>query len=210
MKLLISFLSLIFILTVSCNHEIKIACVGDSITNGGGTKVLSKSAYPVQLNSILGEKYRVLNCGEGGATMLKDGDKPYWNQKDFSNLFVFQPEIIVVMLGTNDSKTQNWNAESFEHDYQTMIDTFRSIKTNPEILLCSPPPAYNSAWNISDSTIRAGVIPIVQRLAQKNSLEIVNVYNNMSDMSNNFPDGIHPNEKGASILAGIIAEGIRN
>lgn len=202
------FILIIFLLSCQSNKT-KIACIGDSITNGGG-KDHSTAFYPVQLSHILGESYEVLNCGESGATMQSDGNKPFWNQKDLPNVFVYQPEIVVIMLGTNDSKTFNWNAQSYERDYQRMIDTLRTMPTNPQIYLCSPPPAYNSAWEISDSTIRAGVIPLVNKLADKNGLEVIDVYNSMTNMAELFPDGIHPNGAGLKIMAETVAKAIKN
>lgn len=198
----------LFVVLVSCQNKIKVACVGDSITNGGG-KENSMSFYPMQLNEMLGDKYEVLNCGESGATMQSDGNKPYWYEKDLANVFVYQPDVVVIMLGTNDSKTFVWNAESYERDYQLMIDTLRTLPSNPEIFLCSPPPAYSRTWEINDSTIQAGVIPIVNRIAKKNQLQIIDVYNNMTKMSELFPDGIHPKGEGITILAKTIAEGIQ-
>lgn len=203
---LIIFVSISTIL-ISCQTEIKVACIGDSITNGRGKN--QSSFYPVQLDSMLGEGYQVLNCGESGATMQRDGNKPFWFQKDFHNVFVYTPDIVVIMLGTNDSKTNNWNAVSYEYDYQLMIDTLNTLDPKPQIYLCSPPPAYSSSWTISDSTIRSGVIPVVERIAKKNNIQIIDVYNGMTKMSDLFPDGIHPNEKGIKIMAEIIADGIR-
>lgn len=192
---------------VSCKTEIKVACVGDSITNGQGSS--ARSFYPVQLEKILGDGFQVLNAGESGGTMQTDGNKPYWNQKDLYNVLVYQPDVVVIMLGTNDSKTDNWNAVSYERDYQIMIDTLLNMKSKPQIYLCSPPPAYSAAWSISDSTIQAGVIPIVNRIAEKNKLPVIDVYNSMTNMSDLFPDGIHPDEKGIKIMAEIIAKGIK-
>jgi len=195
------------LLLISCQNEVKVACVGDSITNGDGEN--KSFFYPVQLDLILGDGFQVLNCGESGATMQSDGNKPYWNQKDFHNVFVFAPDIVVIMLGTNDSKTDNWNAASFERDYQLMIDTLNTLDSKPKIYLCSPPPAYSSEWSISDSTIRAGVIPIVEEIAKRNNLQIIDLYNGMTRRSDFFPDGIHPNEKGNKIMAEIVANAIK-
>jgi len=192
---------------VSCQDQVRVACMGDSITDGGG---LSKSAfYPVHLNQMLGDGFEVLNFGESGATMQTDADKPYWYGKDLLNVFAYQPEIVVIMLGTNDSKTHNWKAESYERDYQVMIDSLHTITPKPEIYLCFPPPAYSSAWAISDSTIRAGIIPIVKRIATKNNLQTINVYEGMEGMSARFPDGIHPDDEGRKVLAGIVASAIK-
>lgn len=208
MKFSITLIMLSSILLISCTKRTKIACIGDSITNGGGKNHIA-SSYPYQLGFILGEDYKVLNCGENGATMQTDGNKPYWDQKDLSNVFVYEPDLVIIMLGTNDSKTENWNSTSFKRDYQLLIDSLLTLKSNPIIYLCSPPPAYSSAWNINDSTIQNGVIPIVKQLAKTNKLEVIDVYNGMTNMSQSFPDGIHPDHKAVKILAKIISEGIR-
>lgn len=202
-------LVLVFISTIliSCQSDIKVACIGDSITNGGGKD--QSSFYPTQLDSILGEGYQVLNFGESGATMQTDGNKPFWHQKDFHNVFAYTPDIAVIMLGTNDTKTKNWNADSYERDYQLMIDTLNTMDSKPQIYLCFPPPAFRNSYTINDSTIRAGVIPIVERIAKRNSIQIIDVYNGMIERSDLFPDGIHPNEKGIKNMAEIIAEGIK-
>ena len=192
----------------SSQNTVKVACIGDSITNGGGKG--EAAFYPTQLENILGEEFKVLNCGESGATMQTDGNKPYWNQKDYHNTFAYNPDIVVIMLGTNDSKTNNWNAKSYERDYQLMIDTLKTMESNPKIYLCSPPPAYSDAWSISDSTIRAGVIPIVEKLANKNNLKVIDIYNAMTNMSDLFPDGIHPNNKGLKVMAETVAKGVQN
>lgn len=118
--------------------------------------------------------------------MQTDGNKPYWEQKDLSNVFVYKPDVIVIMLGTNDSKIPVWNAASYERDYQIMIDSLRTISTKPTIYLCSPPPAYSDKWEISESTIKSEIIPIVNRIAAKNNLKVIDVYNGMTNMSNLF------------------------
>lgn len=195
---------------LSCSKDVtRIVCVGDSITEGAGLTHQSKTAYPVVLDSILGPNYSVLNCGRSGATLLKKSDLSYWDCKEFSNVFVFNPEVIIIKLGTNDSKGFNWNAERFASDYQALIDTFKTISSRPKIYVCLPAPAFKMEWEISDSTIRTGVIPIIEKIAKRNNLPIIDLYEGMSNQSQNFPDGIHPNEKGAAVMAGIIAKEIQ-
>lgn len=194
----------------SCSDKVlRIACVGDSITEGYGLAVQSKTSYPVMLDSILGTKYSVLNCGRSATTLQKKGDFPYWICKEFSNTFVYKPNIIIIKLGTNDTKPQNWNADKFEQDYQAMIDTFRTISSHPKIYLCLPVPVFKTKWGINDSTVVHGVIPIVERLAKKNKLTVIDLYKGMSEEGANFPDSIHPNEKAAKVMAGIIANVVK-
>ncbi|RKD88288.1 GDSL-type esterase/lipase family protein [Mangrovibacterium diazotrophicum] len=193
----------------ACQKPVKIACVGDSITEGVGTQVWNKSSYPVILDSLMGPDYVVMNCGRSAATMLKNSDMPYWKCNELDDVFIYQPDVIVIKLGTNDSKDHNWNAAAYEQDYQALIDTFQSIPTHPKIYMCLPAPAFEKRWNINDTTIREQVIPIIERLASVNSLPVIDVYTGLQGQAGHFPDGIHPDEAGAKKLAEVIAEGLQ-
>jgi len=205
----ILFAVLLLLALLSCSTQpIKIACVGDSITEGSGLAVQSKTAYPVALGELLGPDYSVLNCGRSATTMSRNGDFPYWIAKEFSNVFADSPDIIVIKMGTNDTKPQNWNIDDFMNSYQAMIDTFNTISTNPKIFLCYPVPVYETNWGINDSTLIAGVIPAIEKIAAKNNLPVIDLYQPMQNQAENFPDGIHPNEKGAAIMARLIKQEI--
>jgi alpha-L-fucosidase 2 len=194
----------------SCSDKIlRVACVGDSITEGSGLAVQSKTGYPVVLDSLLGAKYDVLNCGRSATTLQKKGDFPYWISKEFSNTFVYKPNIIVIKLGTNDTKPQNWHADKYKQDYQALIDTFKTISSKPKIYLCLPVPVFKTRWGINDSTVVNGVIPVIEKLAKENGLKVIDLYHGMSNHGANFPDNIHPNEKAAKAMAGIIANTLK-
>lgn len=208
-KLIKIFLVVLAISLSSCaENVVKIACVGDSITEGFGLAEQSKTSYPVVLDSLLGDKYSVLNCGRSATTLQKNGNFPFWISKEFSNVFAFNPDIIIVMLGTNDTKTENWNATNFEKDYKALIDTFKTISTNPKIYLCLPVPVFETVWTINDTTVVNGIVPIIKRIAKENDLPVIDMYNGMKDQSKNYIEGIHPNEKGAKVMAQIIAREI--
>lgn len=194
---------------VSCSKETKVACVGDSITEGYGLASQSTTSYPVDLDSILGPAYKVMNLGRSATTLQKKGDFPYWICKEFSNVFAYQPDIIVIMLGTNDTKPYNWNAGRYEKDYQALIDTFGTIPTHPKIFLCLPVPVFKTKWGINDSTVVHGVIPIVEKMAKTNNLPVIDLYHPMKDQAVNFFDSIHPDVQGAKVLAGFVAKGIK-
>ena len=201
------FLSLLIM--VGCSDKVlRIACVGDSITEGYGLAVQSKTSYPVMLDSILGPKYAVLNSGRSATTLQKKGDFPYWICKEFSNVFVYKPNIIIMKLGTNDTKPNNWHADKYEQDYQAMIDTFKTISSKPEIYVCLPVPVFKTKWGINDSTVVHGIIPIIEKLAKKNKLSVIDLYKGMNNEGVNFFDSIHPNEKAVKMMAAIIAEKI--
>ena len=191
-------------------EQIKVACIGDSITEGHGITIQSEDGYPVVLNQILGNNYSVQNCGKSGTTLQKRADYPYWICKEFSNAIALNADIVVIKLGTNDSKPQNWNAARFKSDYQSLIDTLKSNGRNPQIFVCTPAPAFSHGWGINDSVIVAGVIPAVTEIAKTNNLEIIDLHTALADKEEYFKvDGIHPNEPGAAYMAEIIAKAIK-
>jgi acyl-CoA thioesterase-1 len=72
-------------------QPVRVACVGDSITQGAGTKGRS---YPSQLQKLLGDKWEVGNFGVSGRTLLRKGDFPYWNEKAYQNALAFKPDVV--------------------------------------------------------------------------------------------------------------------
>ena len=161
MKLLKISLSIIIVLVnYSFAETIKIACVGDSITFGAGIKDRKNMNYPIQLGKILGEKYEIKNFGNSGSTMLKKGDKPYWKQREFKAALEFNPNIVVIKLGTNDTKPQNWKhgADYFD-DYKSMISIFSNLSSKPKIYICLPVPVVESRWGITDDIVNEKIIP---------------------------------------------------
>ena len=134
-----------------------VACVGDSIT--AGYLSTNNMDYPHQLQTMLGSKYKVLNFGAGGRTMLKKGDQPYWTTGPLRFALESKPDIVVLMLGTNDAKTNNWHAplvREFPIDYKAMIDTFKNVSSNPKIYLMVPPPLYqDGAYGMNQSVINS-------------------------------------------------------
>lgn len=203
-KLLIVFF--VPVVLFGCTAELKrIVCVGDSITEGADIVYQNKDAYPSILDDLLPENYDVLNCGRSGTALQKDGDFSYWRTKEFHNLFAFRPNIVVIKLGTNDTKPQNWNKQRFERDYQALIDTIKTMKTSPEIFMCLPVPVFETKWGINDSTLNEGVIPVIKSLAVKNNLQIIDLNSPMQNKENMFPDKIHPNVEGTTQMATIIS-----
>lgn len=181
---------------------IKVACIGNSITYGAGVGNIPLNSYPAQLQRLLGVQWEVRNFGVSGRTMLRKGDYPYWKEEAFVQAKDYQPDIVIIKLGTNDSKPHNWvYGNEFYADYKLMIKEFKGLSSKPQILICKPVPAYAVQWGINDSVIVNGVIPVVNRLAVEEKLQIVDLYKALSGKSQMFPDKIHPNSEGACLIA---------
>jgi lysophospholipase L1-like esterase len=115
--------------TQSAWAQIKVACVGDSITAGYALTNPWADSYPSQLATILGSGYNVGNFGLSGATVQKRSDYTYWNTSQYRNSLRFKPNVVVIMLGTNDSKPWNWNSAKFNADYKALIAQYQGLQT---------------------------------------------------------------------------------
>src|ERR1700761_8232573 len=106
----------------------RIACVGDSIVAGAFLPNPEFDSYPGQLFRMLGDQWEVNNFGVSGATLLNAGDKPYQMEKAFTNALKYNPNIVIIGLGGNDSKPQNWKfKELFVEDYKNLIKKFKAL-----------------------------------------------------------------------------------
>lgn len=188
---------------------VRVACIGNSITFGAGIRNRSRDSYPSVLARMLGDSYWVKNFGVSARTMLNKGDHPYMNEPAYKNALAFNPNIVVIKLGTNDSKSFNWKYRAdFMKDAQTMIDAFKGLPSQPKIYLCYPSKAYLTGDGINDDIISKEIIPMIKKLAKKNDLSVIDLHTAMDGMPELFPDRIHPNEKGAQVMAKAVYQSI--
>jgi acyl-CoA thioesterase I len=143
----------------------KIACVGDSTTYGYGLTNRASESYPAVLEGLLGATHTVQNFGVSGCTLLKNGDKPYWKEGTFSSSDNFDPDVVIVMLGTNDAKPQNWSHKAeFSSDYLALIDHYRAL--GALVYVAAPPPVYDpGAFDIAPTVVASEVVPLLRQIA---------------------------------------------
>ena len=188
---------------------VRVACIGNSITFGAGIRNRSRDSYPSVLARMLGDNYWVKNFGVSARTMLNKGDHPYMNEPAYKNALAFNPNIVVIKLGTNDSKSFNWKYKAdFMKDAQNMINAFKGLPSQPKIYLCYPSKAYLTGDGINDDIISKEIIPMIKTLAKKNDLSVIDLHTAMDGMPELFPDRIHPNEKGAQVMAKAVYQSI--
>ena len=187
---------------------IRVACIGNSITDGFGVDMATAYGYPAMLQKKLGEGYWVKNFGLSGRTMLNKGDMPYMNEVAWKDAQAFKPDVVVIKLGTNDSKGHNWkHGAEFKNDLEQMI---KALQPKPVIYLCTPIKAEKPSWDISDSIIVNEIIPIQKAVAKKYGLKVIDLHTLFEGGEElMLPDGIHPNGKGAERMAQIIYEALK-
>lgn len=208
-RIILLSLLLIFVLTPYAQNNsksIKIACIGNSITQGVGVKDQYNNSYPGVLRRMLGERYDVGNFGVSGRTMLNKGDRPYTKEKKYKDALAFLPYIVTIKLGTNDTKPRNWvHNKEFKDDLRTLINSFRVLPSSPKIYLCLPVPVVGEGrWGIRDSVVFNGVIPYIKEVAKEEKLPVIDLYTPLKSCPDCFPDTVHPNENGAKRIAEVI------
>jgi acyl-CoA thioesterase-1 len=182
-------------------NPIRVACVGDSITDG--------TEYPADLWMLLGANYTVGTFGAGGSTVSLKSDKPYMNQTAFQEAKEFLPSIVVIMLGTNDASAIPYQyIESFTDDYKKLIGEFQALASKPKVWLVKPPPIFNNGTGLSTQYFVRDVIPRIEQVANEMNLPLIDVYAALTNHPEYFSDGVHPNSEGAKIIATEIYKAI--
>ena len=187
----------------------KIACVGDSITYGYGLTNPSQQSYPAVLQTLVGSKHTVQNFGSSGCTLLRKGDKPYWSDANFSASDAFKPDVVIVMLGTNDAKPQNWSYKAdFAADYNAMITHYRAL--GALVYVAVPPPVYPpGAYSINPDVLSGEVVPQVRQIAASANAPLIDVFAALSGKASYFPDTVHPNADGSQLIAQTVAAALQ-
>ena len=188
---------------------VRVACIGDSITDGHGIDLRDVNGYPAQMQKLLGNGYNVRNFGISARTLMNSGDLPYMNEGLWHDALAFQPDVVVIMLGTNDSKEYNWvHKKEFEGDLQKMLSALKALPTRPKIYLCKPVPAIKDTWTISESIITGEIVPLLEKAVKKEKLEgIIDLHAALEGHPEMMQDdGIHPNAAGVRKMAETVAK----
>lgn len=204
------------------DSPIRIACVGDSITFGYTSSNAGLHSYPSQLQNLLGDGYEVRNYGKSSYTLMKSGDRSYWNLSEYTNSKAYNPDIVILMLGTNDSKnTQNapnWTTkngvspqEAFLSDMKEMIQSYQNLPSNPRVYVgLSPRLTVESVMDLNNTVIEEEIVPLQRQAAEETGCTVldVNAFSHEYMEDSDFKDSVHPTDIGYQKLANFMYSGL--
>lgn len=198
------------------SDAIRVACVGDSITRGMFVWRRKKNAYPAQLQAMLGERFCVRNYGVNGHAAQRTADRPYWNSDAFASSSVSRPDIVLIMLGTNDSRGDNWKGvDSFARDYRSLAQHYRSLESNPDVWLLTPPALFRLGRSTKvrygmDQHALQEMCRAIEGLARNLGCGLIDVNAATAGHPEAFRlDGVHPGAAGATLIARTVFEALR-
>jgi acyl-CoA thioesterase I len=185
---------------------LRIACIGDSITN--------MTAYPADLQALLGSG-SVGNFGYNGAAVNFYSDRTYYFSDSYKEARAFQSNKVIIMLGTNDARANIVDAIgnftiNYEYMIQHMINGTRRFTSQPQIFIVIPPPIFQNNLNLTVSIYTEQIIPKIRQVANDFGLSIIDVYTPLANHPEYFSDGVHPSIQGAQIIADTIYQAIKS
>ena len=199
--LLLLILSSTFVVYAKEDKGIKIVCLGDSIT-------LAKRVKPKEsFIGLLGEKFKkeahpvqFKNAGIGGDTTAEAIRR--LNQ----TVLAFQPDIVTIMFGCNDSyktgkmKESRIPLEQYKKNLNIILDSLKQNEVIP-VLMTTPP-------TLTKNNIVEPYVEAVRNIAKKRNILLVDHFQAWQDYKNKgnkfnkiLFDIAHPNQTGYIIMA---------
>ena len=190
-----------------------VACIGDSITFGTGSEDPETQSYPAQLQLLLGDGYDVRNFGKAGCS-LTSGGVTYTKRQEYQDALDSKADAYIVMLGTNDSYTDIWNAEEYEACLNTMIEELRTANPDTLIMLMVPPHVFidkeEHPHSQENSIIGEEIMPIMEKVSMEQETGLIDLYSFTEDREDLYcGDLLHPGKEGYVEIAHYVYDAIQ-
>jgi acyl-CoA thioesterase I len=172
------------------NTEVKVVCLGDSLTEGYG--VDKDKAYPALVQQKFAEKnqsIKIINAGISGSTSASAVDRFRWYLKGDP------PQALFLSLGANDG-LRGQNVDGMKKNLRDVITLAKSHGVQVLLAGMYMPPNYGKAYTTAFHKVFTDLakeenLPLMPFL-----LDGVALHSELLQA-----DKLHPNEKGHRIVA---------
>ena len=206
---------------------IKVACVGDSITQGINSTDPVNMTYPVYIQEMLGYDYYVMNAGLSGYSICTNDQYAYHKSKQYTDSRELRPDVVLFALGTNDanpSPTQpykNWEDPAndrvniFKSRTKALLDAYKAANPDVQIIMSLPASLFKvgaDGWNAVDWTenIVKYSHPLLVEIAKEYGLQTVDMFPWSQENKEVFTDGLHPKDETYKTFAQFIYDNIKD
>jgi lysophospholipase L1-like esterase len=154
------------------------------------------------LSRRLGAAWDVRNFAFPGATVQRTGDTSVWGQPALNAAVDFDPDVVLFVFGTNDSKPENWRgAAAFEADYRALATLFAAGPARPRLFLAKPPPAFTAAGGVDEKLLAGDISARIDALARATGASVIDLREALKDGANLTLEGVHPDSDGFARMA---------
>ena len=197
--------------SVTARQYSRIACVGDSLTYGHSWH---NESYPVYLQERFGSGVMVENFGVNGAAVTNRGDSSFRLKYDtlaeYRESLAFSPEVVLIMLGSNDGYAWQGSESSYLSEYEKLVKAYRDNGAESVFVMTAPPTLAGNAFNIPDAVLEESVYPLQCRFARDAHLPLIDVRQAIQAKEGGYEslyrpgDGVHFSVEGANFVASLV------
>lgn len=199
-------------LCASAKEKIRVACVGNSVTYGMGVENREQNAYPVVLQRLLGDQYDVRNFGHSGSTLLNRGHRPYTKVDEYRKALDLKADWVIIHLGLNDTDPRNWPnyGDDFIGDYRALINSFRAVNPKAKVWICAMTPIFHRHRRFQTGTRdwHEAIQKRIRQIAATADVGLIDLHTPLYAHPELLPDALHPNVKGAAMIAKTVYSAI--
>lgn len=188
-----------------------VVAVGDSNTLGVAAPADGHAtSYPEHLQTLLGEdQHQVLNYGVDNRSLLAASQFPYGDESAHQLSHDAQPDVVLIMLGTNDARDPAWDPVAYEEQLTAFVEEYQQLDSAPEVHLLTPPPVVGTAGALDPAVISEQVRPAVRDVAAATDAGLIDVHAALEDRPDLMgPDGVHPTAEGYELIATTVHEAL--
>ncbi len=186
--------------------SIRVVCLGDMLSMGLGLEKPADDCYPAHLTRLLGEGWIVANMAAPRVCVMAAADFPLFRHQAMPSAILYDPDVVVICLGSNDARSNNWpHADEFVKDYTAMVETFKGLPTKPRVWICSPTPVFtNATATIAPATIPEQMLPMLREVSAATGAGFIDFYTPLKDHPDLFLDGFFPTRDGSLRMAELV------